>query len=411
METGARLPAELQDYIIDHLHGIKLGSWDRRETLHSCSLVSSRWLKRTRKWLFNNLGPVHVVYGGADYKHQRNVPQLLLLLESPHTTIAKYIKHITIYGPDIASRQVYTNVKKGSPEQYAECSRMLGMVLHHLPHVHSLNLIRVTWNLLSDSAKSLILSMPHVTSLTWKYIPRATISDSLGTACGAFGTRLECLDIDWVHSEGKLPPIPPLRITLPHLHTLRVGARLERTAGSLLLSPESFRAMPALHTLSIRTFEEESLSLLGRVKHLGSQLLHLELDIPVFWSCDISDDKCPFPISLHHNTKLLTLRFTSPIILNKDSWWVSKIIASAPSPNLHVHITVCTRHSISQQALAESDVSALESSITYDHRRVLHVHPDRYSNTSPPWFESTIESLFAELRYCRQVVVHRLEGD
>jgi hypothetical protein len=43
-----RVPAELQDHIVDLLH-------DERDTLKSCCLVSKSWIPRTRKQLFSDI--------------------------------------------------------------------------------------------------------------------------------------------------------------------------------------------------------------------------------------------------------------------------------------------------------------------------------------------------------------------
>ena len=42
------LPAELLDYIVDHLH-------DTKDALKSCGLLSKSWIPRTRRRLFANI--------------------------------------------------------------------------------------------------------------------------------------------------------------------------------------------------------------------------------------------------------------------------------------------------------------------------------------------------------------------
>ena len=43
--SNPHLPAEILDYIIDHLH-------DTEDALRNCSLVSKSWIPRTRTHLF-----------------------------------------------------------------------------------------------------------------------------------------------------------------------------------------------------------------------------------------------------------------------------------------------------------------------------------------------------------------------
>jgi len=79
--TTPRLPAELLDYIVDHLH-------DTEDALRNCCLVSKSWIPRTRKHLF-----AEVRFGG---------PGDLDAWEEtfPSTSPGRYTKTLTIDQPD-----------------------------------------------------------------------------------------------------------------------------------------------------------------------------------------------------------------------------------------------------------------------------------------------------------------------
>ncbi|KAG6816373.1 hypothetical protein H0H87_006646 [Tephrocybe sp. NHM501043] len=245
--------------------------------------------------------------------------------------------------------------------------------------------------------------MSRITSLSLRYIPRSTFTDVFLSTLKTWGKRLESLDIDWIHPD-KSTPVPPLDVMLPELHSLRVGGRLDRTAGDLLLSSDSFRKMPALRLLNVRTFEEDSLLLLLRSRYLGKKLLHFDMTIPVFWSCDISDENFPFPVNLRYNKNLYSLRFSHPIHLGRDAWFVAKMSATASSKNLNVHITVSS--GVSQEMLAACDASELDRCLIgtdVTKRRILHVHPDSHP---PPWYKATIHALLPELSRHGYLLVH-----
>ncbi|KAG6826608.1 hypothetical protein H0H92_015152 [Tricholoma furcatifolium] len=157
---------------------------------------------------------------------------------------------------------------------------------------------------------------------------------------------------------------------LSRLMSLRIGARYDAAAGYHLLSPDTIRSMRSLKQLSIRTYEEASLSLLSRVGDLGPRLLHLELNIVMFWSFDISDA---------HNL-----------------WWVARIINSSTAPTLDIFITVSTR--VSQALLSRSGLPALEDILigTDNSPRTWTLHI--YSEETPePWFIDTMKILMPRL--------------
>jgi len=79
--TTPRLPAELLDYIVDHLH-------DTEDALRNCCLVSKSWIPRTRKHLF-----AEVRFGGPeDFDAWEET--------FPVTSPGRYTKTLTIDCPD-----------------------------------------------------------------------------------------------------------------------------------------------------------------------------------------------------------------------------------------------------------------------------------------------------------------------
>ena len=84
--SNPRLPAEMLDHIVDHLH-------DKRWALKQCCLVSKSWIPRTRKHLFANL--VFTTVGTLQsWKNTFPVPS---------TSPAGYVKSLFISGPQAAT--------------------------------------------------------------------------------------------------------------------------------------------------------------------------------------------------------------------------------------------------------------------------------------------------------------------
>jgi len=82
--SSPRLPAELLDHIVDHLH-------DTEDALRNCCLVSKSWIPRTRKHLF-----AEVQFGG---------PEDLDAWEEtfPVTSPGRYTKTLTIDCPEVVT--------------------------------------------------------------------------------------------------------------------------------------------------------------------------------------------------------------------------------------------------------------------------------------------------------------------
>ena len=77
-----RLPAELLDYIVDHIH-------DAGDSLKNCCLTSSSWVPRTRKHLFTNVK----FRGRNDLQSWKNT------FPDPSTSPACYTKNLVIWSP------------------------------------------------------------------------------------------------------------------------------------------------------------------------------------------------------------------------------------------------------------------------------------------------------------------------
>ncbi|KAH0584485.1 hypothetical protein H2248_010020 [Termitomyces sp. 'cryptogamus'] len=73
-----RIPGELHDRIIDHLH-------DDRPTLLICSTVCHTWMRASRYHLFSSLEI-----------HRKITSALCSLLRAPHSTIGKYVRDLSV---------------------------------------------------------------------------------------------------------------------------------------------------------------------------------------------------------------------------------------------------------------------------------------------------------------------------
>lgn len=80
---------ELIELIIDQLH-------DHSESLSNCALVERSWTPATRFHIFSS---INLYLGLLFYNPKKKAPRLehlLALLESPHSTIAQFIREITL---------------------------------------------------------------------------------------------------------------------------------------------------------------------------------------------------------------------------------------------------------------------------------------------------------------------------
>ena len=78
-----RLPAELLDYIVDHLH-------DTRYALESCCLVSRSWVPRTRKHLFADVL----------FRDEEELQSWKNKFPDPSTSPACYTKNLEVWCPE-----------------------------------------------------------------------------------------------------------------------------------------------------------------------------------------------------------------------------------------------------------------------------------------------------------------------
>jgi len=77
--TDPRLPAEILDHVVDHLH-------DAKHTLRSCCLVSKSWIPRTRKYLFADI----------DLKMGESLKSWKKTFPDPSTSPGYYTKSLSI---------------------------------------------------------------------------------------------------------------------------------------------------------------------------------------------------------------------------------------------------------------------------------------------------------------------------
>jgi hypothetical protein len=170
---NSRLPAEILDHIVDHLH-------DTRYTLRNCCLVSKSWIPRTRRHLF------------ADIKfHLTEDLQLWKkAFPDPSTSPARYAKALLVRCPEAVaaadaeaggwvtafSRVVHLEVDSWLLESTGSAPFA---PFHRLsPVVNSLSVVLYT--LESPQIFNLILSFPLLEDLTMNIRYKAIIEDDDG---------------------------------------------------------------------------------------------------------------------------------------------------------------------------------------------------------------------------------------
>jgi hypothetical protein len=84
--SDSRLPAEILDHIVDHLH-------DARDALKNCSLVSKSWIPRTRKRLFANIA----------FRSTQSLESWKETFPDPSTSPAHYAKTLFVGCPHVVT--------------------------------------------------------------------------------------------------------------------------------------------------------------------------------------------------------------------------------------------------------------------------------------------------------------------
>ena len=136
---AARLPAELTDRVIDHLHSDKLA-------LAKCSLVCKDWLPASRYHFFQ-ISDIRLT---GD-----NIHSFAELLNSPASTFFGHALCVILSGPPVDSNR------------YLSASRIFDTISHHLFRlkIKSLALTSVVWNITGEKQEELFKYFATISTL------------------------------------------------------------------------------------------------------------------------------------------------------------------------------------------------------------------------------------------------------
>ncbi|KAG6907638.1 hypothetical protein DXG01_008132 [Tephrocybe rancida] len=358
------LPYEVQELIVDHLH-------DDRPTLLISRLVSSRWLARSRLWLFHDvtIGPMSDAIKDAAHKRAAHaIPTLLELLRAPHSTLVPAVRTLTIFGADnIPCSCCEGLVVTGKSATYDTLSATIEAVLPLLDHapITGVVLENLSFYFLSSTAQADIVALaPHVKQLDIRGLSYRSFEEMLAPFQRITELKIRCINIDAHANEQRSdegPSAQPLLCALPPLSPLSSLTSFETSVGdfsSRLISPHQYILAQHITSLAFDTISSEHLANIGTfISTAGAALKHLHLCFQVS-ECDV------FPISLSENINLETVDVSSYDV-SRDLWWVEVIIPTMVSTaRLELEAWVYTKAVHWVQDFAAEEIESLFSEYT-----------------------------------------------
>ncbi|KAI0366483.1 hypothetical protein BV20DRAFT_1055623 [Pilatotrama ljubarskyi] len=287
----ARLPAELDYLVIDHLA-------DDQASLFACSLVCHRWLRAAHSHLFRS---VEVASTARDSRFAAFAD---FLKTSPG--VCEHIRDLALSCEPACGVE-----EKRRPEEVSvlRVREMLTM----LPHLERLTMTGVR-----------IRTAPATLDLAMPVVSRPRLRSLRITGCrfhdDCMSPTLQVLNIFaavdeltyggfWDIETARPPPIAqPSTTEVRHLHFDMLGARSTKMLSDFLRSSANFR--DALESVHLTWFDWTEVQESGRfLADVGPQLKRLELEpIDQFWERSTSDDSQWCSFVLANCTKLESLR-------------------------------------------------------------------------------------------------------
>ncbi|KAJ7090114.1 hypothetical protein C8R44DRAFT_751099 [Mycena epipterygia] len=279
MATAVEVPPELQDIIIDHMHG-------QKQVLGTCGLVSKAWLRSSRHHLF-----------GSVTLHQQNWPDFLCLAQSPLATFAGSINSLDLQIGDDAD---FNKLAAGLPP---------------FPGVRRLRLSGVYLsNSFALTDHSLLALFHNITELDIYFSTFAT-PYQLALLASHFPC-LQRLSVDPMFLENDVVPLAPAVPRNLQFMCFRSAAGNENSTSSFLSWLHAAERPPSIRVLEMSMLGTESLPAASAlIRALGADLEALNLKLVYrVTAADISKH-----IDFSRNTRLQRLtihmslrRFLSP---------------------------------------------------------------------------------------------------
>ncbi|KAG6874863.1 hypothetical protein C0993_011886, partial [Termitomyces sp. T159_Od127] len=338
--TMARLPQELVDQIIDHLH-------DDYPALTSCSLVSHAWRPSSLFHIFSRLS-IKVTPSASPADLCRRLYHLLT--SSP--AICAYIRELDVLeGSQLGTQVAPHAVLAGSSQSvvWVTTDRTLPHIFRRLTHLRRLDFAAqsatIHWSRMPPSARRAVrhmLALPSLTHLRlafWHFASPADLAALLAHCTHLHALTLANISFGPVPDRPATPPPPvlsdleeeehaaPGRRPRSRLRFLSVEHVNSTTFGDWLLGPDSALDLSALRELRVALFNDAAF-VRRLVARAGPALQHFHFKM---------GESHPLPFDLHPNPSLSTLKLTLEDAAHALPW-VPALLARLPRANALTHV-------------------------------------------------------------------------
>ena len=269
--SDAELPEEIQDAIVDLL------SNDKRSLL-SCRLVCSRWLTRSRQWLFHDA--IFAVPGSKTKESDiERSKKLVGLLQSPHSTLGPSIRKIIVIGPDSVPCTCCETIGYGSNKTYGPLSEALEASLPLLASARDIDLRQFVFSNLTLRAREQLAALSHVVSLECYGVTFPSLTAMLAPYPNLKTLGVDGVIVDEDYDESTNAEKPPVFHALTTITSFSVT--IAESSFALLLSSPKYFLPQCIVSLSFATVCNPSYeSIMARfITMTGVNLEHLTLDL------------------------------------------------------------------------------------------------------------------------------------
>ncbi|KAJ7090093.1 hypothetical protein C8R44DRAFT_818137 [Mycena epipterygia] len=243
MAAAVEVPPELQDIIIDHMHG-------QTQVLGICGLVNKAWLRSSRHHLF-----------GSVTLHQKNWPDFLCLSKSPFATFTDSINSL--------------DLQTGDDENFNK----LAAGLPPFPGVRRLRLSGVYLSSSFALTDDLLLALFHNITELDIHVSTFATPYQLALLVSHF-THLQKLSVDPMFLGSDIAPLSPGVPRNLHFVRFRSAAGNENPTNSFLSWLCAVSPPPSIRVLELSMLGTGSLPAAGAlIRALGADLEALDLKL------------------------------------------------------------------------------------------------------------------------------------
>lgn len=238
-----RLPVELEDFILEFLHG-------STKDLKICALVCRRWL-----YISRSQTSIRVSIGEGLMFWDRTILGFLDLINHPAATLPLFTRHLIIQCRKNRTR-----------------ARRIINVLKRLTSLCSLSIVMESWDSSWHNAAAEFSRFSTITELSVEGTDADNFGDIVHLACSLPSLRkLRLVSFDWF----SRPIEGDHGSSFEHLHTLVFEFCSPAPVLWYLISLE---AMPPIHTLRFKNAYDDDIALTNEfIKAMGPHLTELEI--------------------------------------------------------------------------------------------------------------------------------------